>query len=431
MKTSYLCMILIILTGICKPYLLFAQFEFSAEIRPRTEFRNGFKTPRSAGQDPAFFTEQRSRLYVDYKEKKYQFRLSIQDVRIWGEEVQIYKQDDGNTFLSEAWGEYFLNSRFSLKLGRQIITYDNQRFFGGLEWAQQGRRHDALLVRYNNADKKTRLDLGFAFNSDDDRPEPVNLQGFGASYYSIPNEYKNFQYGWWHQNYNQAELSLLALNAGYQNPDSTVSYKQTYGAVMRKKMGAFSLAGDLYYQSGFLSSKQVNAYLAGINLTYQTKLTPLTLGVEIISGKNSDDNKPDIRHFSPDFGTNHIHNGFMDYFFVGPSNAQVGVTDLYFKTNFKLKRGSLLVNVHEFFSGSTQHDPEGNELSKTLATETDLVYSVGLTPQVSLDVGYSHLLATQTLRTLRNANSKSNNWVWVMMTFKPVLFREEIQPQIN
>ena len=88
------------------------EFKLSAEVRPRSELRNGFKTPTSEGKVPAFFTEQRSRLYLDYSEAKYKFRLSLQDVRFWGEVPQIFKQEDGNTFLSEAWGQYYLNNKF-------------------------------------------------------------------------------------------------------------------------------------------------------------------------------------------------------------------------------------------------------------------------------------------------------------------------------
>ena len=38
-----------------------AQLVLSAEIRPRAELRNGFRTVRIPGDDPAFFVEQRSR----------------------------------------------------------------------------------------------------------------------------------------------------------------------------------------------------------------------------------------------------------------------------------------------------------------------------------------------------------------------------------
>ncbi|MCK5105430.1 MAG: hypothetical protein KAR17_21550, partial [Cyclobacteriaceae bacterium] len=49
---------------------LFAQFTLTGELRPRTEFRNGFKKLREKSADPAFFIEQRSRLYVDFKKDK-------------------------------------------------------------------------------------------------------------------------------------------------------------------------------------------------------------------------------------------------------------------------------------------------------------------------------------------------------------------------
>jgi hypothetical protein len=402
-----------------------AQFELSAEIRPRTEYRNGFKTPRSEGQEAALFTEQRSRIYLHHRESKYILRFALQDVRIWGESAQILKQEDGNTFISEAWGEYFLSPEFSLKAGRQIISYDNQRFFGGLEWAQQGRRHDAFLLKFHNPEKKTKLDLGFALNADDDIAEPAYIQSAGASFYSVTNDYKNFQYAWFHRDFDRGSLSLLALNAGYQNPDSTISYKQTLGAVLRKDFGHLSLAGDFYHQGGSLTGKKVNAFLTGVNLTWQTKITPITAGFEWISGKDDDDTNPDIRSFSPDFGTNHIHNGLMDYFFVGPSNGNTGVTDIYLKTKFKLSQGDLLFDIHEFLTGSNQFDSEGTRLTKAMGTEFDLVYSTTLSPQVNLDLGYSHLLATSTMKTLRDANKASNHWAWVMLTFKPVLFKTE------
>ena len=53
------------------PQLSQAQFKLGAEIRPRAEFRNGFKTPKIEGAQPAFFIEQRSRLYFDYKTEKF------------------------------------------------------------------------------------------------------------------------------------------------------------------------------------------------------------------------------------------------------------------------------------------------------------------------------------------------------------------------
>ncbi len=409
---------------------MISQFSISAEVRPRTEYRNGFKTPTSEGNDAAFFTEQRSRLYFGYKESKFKLQLTFQDVRLWGSEPQIFKQDIGNTFLSEAWGQYFITPKFSVKAGRQLISYDNQRFLGGLEWAQQGRRHDAVLFIHEDAEKKSKFHLGLAYNNDTDIAEPALLQRPGAQFYSVAGNYKSLQYAWYNKGLAKGSISLLALNATLQNPDSTVSNKQTIGIIGNQMFGGVKLAADVYYQTGKIGDNSVNAFLAGINATFKTKITPLTIGVEHISGKSDDDNSTTITNFSPDYGTNHAFNGLMDYFFVGPANGNVGVTDLYLKSKFKLKKGALIANLHEFLAGSKQLSADGSELSSAMGTELDLVYVTKLAESVTFHVGYSHLFGTDTLLELRPGNQKSNNWAWMMLTFKPkaYTFEKPVEP---
>lgn len=415
-RFTYLTMLMLTLG-----YGVQAQVSISAEVRPRSEFRNGFKTLTEEAKTASFFTEQRSRLYLDYADSVFKFRVAFQDIRIWGETSQIFKEEYGKTFISEAWGQYYFTNAFSVKVGRQIISYDNQRFLGGLEWAQQGRRHDALLFLYETP--KSKLHLGFAYNQDDDIPEPAFLQSPGAGYYSVGGNYKTFQYAWYNQQLNEGSISLLAFNAGYQNPDTTVSYKQTFGLVASKKLGVIKLAGDFYYQTGELSKNKVNAMLAGVNATFTTSLTPLTLGVEYVSGKDDGDTSSDITAFNPDFGTNHAHNGFMDYFYVGPANGSVGVTDIYLKTSFNLAGGALKVHAHEFLTGSTQLDIEGNELSKTMGTEVDLVFAKKLKGGVVWNLGYSQMFATDTMEALRGGDKSALQcWAWTMITFKPTLF---------
>lgn len=422
MKRFYI--VYFLLLALLGPAFVAAQFKLTAEVRPRTEFRNGFKTPTSTGFDPAFFTEQRSRLYVDFKDDKYAMRFSLQDVRIWGEVPQIFKEDVGTSFLSEAWGQYFVSKTFSVKAGRQIISYDNQRFLGGLEWAQQGRRHDALLFINENTEKRTKLHVGLAFNADKDRLEPAYLQAPGASFYSVGGQYKYLQYAWYNKTFadKKGSLSLLALNAGTQNADSTVSNKQTFGIIPRIKAGKVALAADVYYQTGKIGTNNVNAFLAGASATFQTKATPLTVGFEYISGKDDDDESSDITNFSPDYGTNHAFNGLMDYFFVGPANGNVGVIDLYLKTKFKVGKAALVLNGHHFMTGSRQLDSESGELGSGMGFELDAVYIRKLAPAVTLHVGTSALLGTETLTTIRPGNQKFNQWAWTMITFKPTLF---------
>ncbi len=396
-----------------------AQFKLSAEIRPRTEFRDGFKTPSQSTDDPAFFTEQRSRINFDFADSSYTFRLSLQDVRLWGENNQIFKEENGNTFLSEAWVQYHISPKVGIKAGRQIISYDNQRYLGGLEWAQQGRRHDALLLVYNNKESNTRFDFGLAYNSDDDVPEPAYIQSSSAAFYS-KNNYKHMHYVWFNKKMPKFHFSFLAMNLGFQN-ELDVSFRQTlgtYGKTIDKKL---NIGWDFYYQLGKQGERDVSAYLAGLNLTYKTSATPITLGVEFISGKDGDDGSTDIKNFNPDFGTNHAHNGLMDYFFVGPANGNVGVTDIYLKTKFTGKKSSFAIHAHQFLTGSKQFDAT-TELSKSMGTEFDFVYGVSLKSDVKLNIGYSFLVATETMKFLRNRDGGFNTWGWMMLTVKPKLF---------
>lgn len=402
-----------------------AQFKMSAEIRPRTELRNGFKTPSSEGFKPAFFTEQRSRIYFDYTQPKYQMKLAFQDVRYWGETTQIFKSDVGNTFLSEAWGEFKFTEKVSLKAGRQIISYDNQRFIGGLEWAQQGRRHDALLFKVEDDAAKSKLHLGLAFNTDDDIPEPGFLQRKGANYYSVAGQYKTLQYAWFHKDLEDANFSLLALNAGTQNSDSTISNKQTFGFIGSKNIGKVTLATDSYYQTGKIGKNTVAAYLFNVNATIKTKATPITLGYEIVSGKSDTDASSKITSFNPEYGTNHAHNGDMDYFYVGPSNGSVGVQDIFLKTKFKLGKGALMASAHEFLTGSKQTKENGDVLSSPMGTEIDLVYAQKIGADITFNLGFAQMFATDTMLALRGGNLKSNNWAWMMITFNPTLFKSD------
>lgn len=234
------------------------------------------------------------------------------------------------------------------------------------------------------------------------------------------------EYAWFNKKFDSGDVSLLALNATYQNTaDSTNFSKQTLGITGKNKFGGITIGGDFYYQLGKIGSNDVGAMLAGINLTYNTKLTPIKIGVEYISGKDDTDTDSKVTNFSPDFGTNHAHNGFMDYFFVGPANGNIGVTDIYLKTKFKLKKGTLVANFHEFLTGSTQLDISGDELSKPMGFEIDLVYAIQLSKGVKFNLGYSQMFATDTMLELRSGTEKLNSWAWMMVTFKPVLFKSK------
>lgn len=418
----------LLLSGVLFLYsqVAFAQFSLSAEIRPRAELRSGFKTVKAESDEPAFFVEQRSRLIANYGAEKLKLRLSLQDVRIWGNTSQIYKSDPNLFNVYEAYGEYQFSPRLAMRVGRQELDYDNARFLGNLDWAQQGRSHDALKFMFVDSTGFA-VHAGAGFNQSI-ASEPTKLFD---TYYSGFDNYKTMQFLWGHKTWGKANLSLLVFNDGRQRPDSTIAYRQTYGLNGDVKVGAVKVGGELYFQGGKdAAGQKVSAYLAAANATVQTKVTPLTLGVDYLSGteKGASRNKS----FMPLYGTNHAFYGFMDYFYVGSNHGQsgrnTGLIDLYLKTNFKLgTQSSLLVHLHHFESPVTVYDPvelTGTATSR-LGEEIDLVFNQNFSPDFNLKLGYSQLYASASLETLKGkTGSGVNQWAWAMLTFKPVLFKQ-------
>ena len=97
---------------------------------------------------------------------------------VWGENRQILPDDQNDSFaVFEAWANINLGKGWSTKLGRQVISYDDQRIFGGLDWAQQGRNHDAGLLKYKK--DKFILDIGLAFSQDFDNPTGFQFCRYG------------------------------------------------------------------------------------------------------------------------------------------------------------------------------------------------------------------------------------------------------------
>ena len=69
-----------------------------------------------------------------------------------------------------------------------------------------------------------------AYSQDSNVPEPRFYQAPGTSFYNVAGNYKTFQYGWYNKLMDNGSLSLIAMNVGTQNADTTVSFKQTWGA---------------------------------------------------------------------------------------------------------------------------------------------------------------------------------------------------------
>ncbi|WP_196889523.1 alginate export family protein [Aureivirga sp. CE67] len=393
------------------------EFDLSAEIRPRFENRHGFQTLFDESQDAANFISQRTRLNFDFEKSYLRLKVSLQNVRIWGD-VPTLAKDDKNNSVHEAWAELALSKSVAVKFGRQVISYDDQRIFGGVDWAQQARSHDALVIHYVPS-KKHRLDLGYALNADNET--------IVRERYQI-NQYKNFQYGWYHGIFGKFGLSFLILNTGfeYQKPtnDTKVDYMQTWGPRLTYKLGKLDLSLAGYWQTGKLMGNTVEAGYAGGIAKYNINNNfSIGVGYEYLSGKDMTDTSDKVKAFNPLFGTNHKFNGWMDYFYVGNPHGGVGLSDFNGQLNYKKGKFAATIQPHVFAAANTIVDGAGRTTSKTLGTEIDLQLSYKMFRDIQLTGGYSQMFATEEMELLKGGDKDAtNNWVWLMITFKPNLF---------
>ncbi|MGB7784816.1 MAG: alginate export family protein [Salinimicrobium sp.] len=390
-------------------------FETSLQLRPRLEFRNGYKNLLFEDQDPATFISQRSRLTLGYKNEKLLVKLAAQNIHVWGDVPTMRLKDNNGIALFEAYGQYSFNEDFFVRLGRQVLSYDNQRILGEVNWAQQGQSHDAALLSWQPAEN-SRLDLGFAYNAPAETLAEVP--------YAV-NSYQNLQFAWYHLEFGKSGLSLLAMNTGYEDPaDQEVDYLQTFGGFYKFNSRKFAADASAYGQTGKRLDRDLSAFYAGANLNYAISgIWKVGAGAEYLSGTNMDENSGDLNSFTPLFGTNHAFNGFMDYFYVGNHQNTVGLVDLYGKVTYSAPKFELSVIPHAFSSAATIIDPSAGEMDKYLGTEVDLAGSWKVAKDFSVAMGYSQMFATDSLELLKGGDAgASQNWAWLMVNFNPTLF---------
>lgn len=394
-----------------------AQFSLSGELRPRAEYRHGYSTLPAPDADAAVFISQRSRLRFGYTTDDLTVGLTLQDVRVWGDEEQL--KDEPSLGLHEAWADIALTDAISLKIGRQELVYDDHRLLGNVDWVQQGRSHDAALLRFR--DNGWKVDLGGAYNQ---KTEGV----FGTTY--VPSNYKALGYLWVSRELSSSvRVSLIGITDGTQRTDSTddIDYRYTYGGNGDFRADGFTAAAAVYGQSGTdRSGRTIAAYLAALSAGYRFDNIAVGAGIDYLSGTDMSETEQ-FTTFNTLYATNHKFYGAMDYFIVLPRDTKNGgLQDLYLTLQYSPTASlTLRVDGHHFSLAADVADPAapGQALDKALGTEIDASAAYALTPVVSVQAGYSHMFATETMEAIKGGSKdETANWIWMMVSIKPTFF---------
>lgn len=398
------------------------ELDVNLQIRPRFEYRNGYKQLLQEGQKGTSQISQRSRLNFNYKQEDLIIKLTLQNTRTWGDVAPTAIADKNGIAVFEAWAQYNFTEKWSAKMGRQVLSYDNQRIFGEQDWAQQAESHDALTVSFHT--EKQKLDFGGAYNS--------TAENVVQTPYTVAN-YKALQYAWYHNQFTESfGASFLALNTGYEyapnpNPDNKllVDYKQTFGPYLAYKTSKIDTNFWLYGQTGKSTDLQVSAWNAAANFGYQiTASFKAGLGYEFLSGKSTNDGSTVIKSFNPIFGTNHGFNGYMDYFYVGNHLNNVGLQDAFIKLNYNVNKWQFTLMPHIFLAAAAAVvTPLNEELDSYLGTEIDATFGYNFKKDITVTGGYSQMFGSKTMEFIKTGDAgHTNNWAWLMISVNPRIF---------
>ncbi|MFH0894198.1 MAG: alginate export family protein [Bacteroidota bacterium] len=396
----------------------------NGEIRPRFEFRDGYKKQPDFKSSAAYFMSQRTRLSGKYVSKTASAKITMQDVRVWGDEK--LKTDVPGIGIYEAWAEVPLFDSLSLKAGRQELKYDNERLICSSNWQQGGGTHDALTLRYKT--NKISVDLVSAFN----QYSEATLTG--TDYSKGSGNYKTLNILWVNKKVKDFSFTILGIADGYQKTKTTTTLymRGTAGGTVQYKKDKMEAALRGYYQLGADTiGRDISAYFGSADFTYKLNKFSIIAGCEYISGNDAADNSTDENHaFSTLYGSGHTYNGNMDYFTDIPKDTKgAGLINPYLFFLYKCSdKCSMRIDFHHFLLQNSYLVTDNNGYKKfidsNLGTEADFSVKYDFSKDVNLTFGYSAMVAQPSMEYISGGESrKIGSWGFIMLSVKPTFFK--------
>ena len=415
---------------------LFAQFSVKGEFRPRGEVRDGYSLLPDSSKEPAAFVSQRSRMTFDYDNVKYKVRLSLQDVRVWGDET-LYtstsvKGDKASIDVHEAWVELFLNDKSAVRVGRQEFKFDDQRLIARRNFGQTGLTYDAFLYKYNN--NNLQFNLGLSLNNNKENK-------FGNLY--TPDKMKSLDFIYLKKKFSDnLNVSLISVASGFEktNSNETIYVRGSYGTNVVYKKNNLKIRVSSYYQNGKNKIGQdVNAYFFGLSNDYKINKILLTAGIDYLSGQDASSTdssyiKTDHR-FDILYGSRTSLYGNMAYFSnINKATDNGGLVNVFAKVKYSFfEKNTINFNYHFFMLANNVADKTYTgtgfkSLNKNLGSEFDFIFTRKFSKDVKLQAGYSFLMSTNSLKIIQNVIDKKcrlPQWGWVMLTVTPNIFKSK------
>jgi hypothetical protein len=297
---------------------------------------------------------------------------------------------------------------FSATIGRQFLSYGDQRLVGPLEWLNQARTFDAIKLRY--AGKTWALDL---FTS-----SPVT---FKDRQWNVSQVFDN-------QNNQDSVFSGIYLATQWVPVNTTTDFYvyhksdqgnadfgprlgdssfYTFGTLWKgdpKKLGGFDYEVEMAYQNGNVSGRDLSAFAGHWGVGYNIKHSwkpRIGLQYNYATGDDSQADG-DVGTFQNLYPTNHLFYGYMDT--TAWSNMHNPQLNISFMPTAKLK---IMLDYHVYWNADNSDawrrvnnqtrvrnlTPAARNADKYRGQEIDLTAIYKFNPHVALQAGYSFFKA--------------------------------------
>lgn len=413
-----------------------SQLVVEGELRPRFEYRRGYKNILAENQDDALFVSQRTRLGLKYTLPKVSFGISFQDARIWGDEGLVTSTgvfgSESSIDLNEAWFKINLYEYGHLTIGRQYWYYDDERLIARRNWNQSSMKYDGVLFQHH--DKNISFDAGLSWNNNIERI-------FGNEFPSDRMKTLNFMAlkkpvnDWF-------TFSAIAILSGFTQSDTTsaLNLMGTYGVYTYFKKDDFKAVLNGYYQNGrSREGISASAYFFSINADYHIDNVTFSVGTDYLSGHDASrlDSAYQAKEHVFDilYGTRHKYFGNLDFFNAPKKSTRSGgLVDIFAKVSWDI-HPVLTINMDLHYLSLQNNVIDDNYagagtqfLKKGLGPEVDLNFSWDILDFLILQGGYSVMFPSSSMIALQGMGSgstKNPQWIWVMLTVKPVFYNSE------
>jgi hypothetical protein len=308
-------------------------------------------------------------------------------------------EGDDTFDLRQAYVEIGDPKKFSLKAGRQVLTYGDQRLVGPLDWSNPSRTFDAVKLRY--VDPGFTVDLFSAslvkmedkkFNKSDwINSDSTRNQIFSGLYFTTTA--LDFQ---------ATELYAFHLHEEYATGDTDFITLGTHLKGDPKKLGGIDYDVEAAVQFGDVKGKSLTAYAghAGVGYNWLSSSLKPRIGIEANYGSgdgNAKDGK--VETFQNLFPTNHLFYGYMDTF-SWQNMAEIAITSSITPTattKVSLDYHVLwLADTNDAWyraNGATAVRPIKGDASNFAGSELDLTVTWKATKNLSFLAGYCHFFA--------------------------------------